>query len=743
VTDTAQTAPKLPLVGAAETANAYTMAVAGMVFPVIGHCLFNLVGAVALLCAGGGWPLSLTWLACLCLSDVVQQRRFQQLLAGAMEEDPGRGLLRLGLMASLKNILWLAAPVCLELLHPNLGTMTYAAVTGLFLVALTVSNGFNSRPVFIGMGAPVLLSQAAVGFVLLPLGQAVAIVLVLASLSVTFGLIAMFSAQWMSDWARADEQTNQAMSDLKDALARSEAAEQRVRLAIQIADLHVYEMDFRERTLTSIGDGSELLSEPLTFEQMRASPFKNVHPDDREQAEAVWRDYLRTGGVYRSEFRLLHDDGKMVWATSMSEIVSDERGPFKIIGALQNITTRKTHELGLKQALDEAEAANRAKSDFLATMSHEIRTPLNGVLGLAQAMARDDLSDLQRERLEVISQSGETLLVLLNGLLDLSKIESGKLELEAGDIDLAATLQKCVAAFIPLAREKGVRLSAQIDPSAQGRFQTDATRISQIVYNLISNAVKFTDTGEVTLSARADDDRVELRVKDTGIGIAAEKQAKLFEKFFQADSSTTRRYGGAGLGLAITEELVRAMGGSIRVESTTGQGSTFIVELSLQRLTPAEIAEAPQPRASAGPMSVEDERPLRVLAAEDNAVNQLVLKTLLEQAGVSVTVVGDGAQAVSAWTDGEWDLILMDVQMPVMDGLSATFKIRQAEAAERRRPTPIIALTANVMPGQIASYHAAGMNDVVAKPLDARLLFEAIEACLEAPAPEDGVLRIA
>jgi signal transduction histidine kinase len=744
VSETADVASPMPLMGSGETTNAYRMAIGGLIFPVLGHSAFNAAAALALFLAGFGWTAALTWLACICAADLVLQRRYGKMMLQADGENPRRGLRRLGWMTCLRSALWVAGPVCLELTHPSLASVAFAAIAAFSMVALAVSNGFNSKPVMIGTATPAMLAQIAAGFVLLPLGPALAIVVTLGSLTATFALIAMFSAQWMGDWERSDTQTQQAMADLQTALARSEAAEQRLRLAIQIADLHVYEMDFREKTLTAIGDGSDLLSEPLTFAQMRASPFKDVHPDDREGAEAAWRDYLRTGGVYRSEFRLLHEDGKVVWATSMSEIVSDERGPFKIIGALQNITERKTYELGLKQALDQAEAANRAKSDFLATMSHEIRTPLNGVLGLAQAMARDDLSEVQRERLEVISQSGEMLLVLLNGLLDLSKIESGKLELEGGETDLEATLQKCVAAFTPLAREKGVRLAARIEGSAHGRFKADPTRLSQIVYNLISNAVKFTDQGEVTLTARADGDRVELRVKDTGIGIAPEQQAKLFEKFFQADSSTTRRYGGTGLGLAITEELARAMGGSIRVESAPGQGSTFIVDLILPRLTAAQASEA-TPSTCSPPESgaADDERPLRILAAEDNAVNQLVLKTLLEQAGVSVTIVADGAQAVSAWTDGEWDLILMDVQMPVMDGLSATFRIRQAETAEHRRPTPIIALTANVMPGQIASYHAAGMNDVVAKPLDARLLFEAIEGCLQAPTPESGVLRIA
>jgi signal transduction histidine kinase len=718
------------------TDSPYRATLFGLMFPVAGHAFFNALVAGALCLTGAPWPFAVTWFAALTAADAVLQRAYLRLSTTVETDDNPRGFLRLGGFSGLRSALWVLAPALLQLAHPSLAAATYLACCGLALVALGVANGYTSRAVFVGIVGPFLVALPSVALATLPLAQALGICILLLSAVLTLCLIAVYGGRIMTAWSAADQRTQQAMTELQQALARSEAAEQRLRLAIQVADLHVYEMDFRAKTLTAIGDGADLLDEPLTFEQMRKAPFKGVHPDDLPQAEAAWREYLRVGGVFRSEFRMQRTDGREMWAASTAEVVSDEAGPFKVVGAIQNITRRKTYELGLKRALDQAEAANQAKSDFLATMSHEIRTPLNGVLGLAQAMANDQLSEQQRERLEVISQSGETLLVLLNGLLDLSKIESGKLEMEIGEVDLALNLQKSIAAFIPLAREKGVRLTAVIDESARARFAGDATRLSQIAYNLVSNAVKFTEAGEVTLSASASGDLITLSVADTGIGIPIEKQPKLFEKFYQADSSATRRYGGTGLGLAITSELAKAMGGSVRVESAPGQGSTFTVELVLPRLGDVERAAASTSRTP--PAAASDEgRPLRVLAAEDNAVNQLVLKTLLEQAGVSPVIVANGQEAVDAWAEGGWDLILMDVQMPVMDGLAATIRIRQAEASQRRSPTPIIALTANVMPGQIAAYRAAGMNDVVSKPLDARTLFEAMEECLAAPANDD------
>ena len=379
-------------------------------------------------------------------------------------------------------------------------------------------------------------------------------------------------------------------------------------------------------------------------------------------------------------------------------------------------------------ARDAAESANRLKSQFLANMSHEIRTPLNGLLAMSQVMALEDMGEVQRQRLEVIRQSGEALLSILNDVLDVSKIEAGKLELEVEDFDTESVMQGAVAAFAPLAERKGLALVVEIDREAVGTRRGDAARLRQIVCNLVSNALKFTEAGQVRLAVGGGDDGLSIAVHDTGIGIPASTLPLLFEKFTQADSSTTRRFGGTGLGLAICHELAELMGGSISAESREGEGSTFRVEAPLRRV--AGVAAPPQPaptRTAHASQADSDGRALRVLAAEDNSTNQLVLSTIMDIFGVELTLVGDGRQAVEAWDVGAFDLILMDIQMPVMDGLTATRTIRAAEAESGRARTPIIALSAHAMTHQVKEYLAAGVDLHVPKPIELPKLQAAME----------------
>ncbi|HLK25288.1 MAG TPA: ATP-binding protein [Caulobacteraceae bacterium] len=371
-----------------------------------------------------------------------------------------------------------------------------------------------------------------------------------------------------------------------------------------------------------------------------------------------------------------------------------------------------------------ADAANAAKSAFLATMSHEIRTPLNGVLGMAQAMQADELSETQRGRIAVVRESGETLLAILNDILDLSKIEAGRLTLETAEFDMGELARGAHAVFGAIAEERGLAFSLQVDEAARGVYRGDPTRVRQILHNLASNALKFTARGEVSVSLAALDPGVRIEVRDTGEGIAPEVLGKLFTKFVQADASTTRRFGGTGLGLAICRELTQMMGGVIRAESAPGLGSTFTVDLPLVRVGDAA---APAGRGADADQPFMDVSRLRVLAAEDNATNQLVLKTLLAQVGIEPVMVENGKLAVEAWEMGGFDLVLMDMQMPVMDGLTATRIIRDAEAAQGRPRTQIVALSANVLAHQVEEYRGAGMDGHIAKPIEVGRLFEVVQ----------------
>ena len=539
----------------------------------------------------------------------------------------------------------------------------------------------------------------------------------------------------VSPWRGADGEiggliilTNN-VTDVIESLEQANRSERRLSLAASLSDLHVWEMDYRTHTLFKVGAHDTFFEHPVTYEELAADAWCIIHPDDRDRCRAAWDEHLRTGEPYGVEHRINRTDGVEIWAFTTSELFEDDQGrPLRLVGAMQNITHRRNAEAEVARARDAAEAANRAKSEFLANMSHEIRTPLNGVMGVAGALARTALSDEQREMVSLVESSAHTLEGLLSDVLDLARIESGRLELRDEPFDLANCLRQTAALFASPARAKGLGFEAHIAAETQVKVCGDITRLRQIVSNLLSNAVKFTASGSVsmTVSAGRDGDALHfaVSVSDTGIGFDEAAGARLFQRFEQADGSITRRYGGTGLGLSISRSLAEAMGGGLSATSTPGEGSTFSLTLTLP-IVAEEASEAfdVEPASHAAEPFTGRRR---ILLAEDHPTNRRVVQLILEAIDVDLTCVEDGAQAVEAVAREDFDLILMDMQMPVMDGLTAIRAIRDLELEHGGRRTPIISLTANAMPEHAAASRAAGADGHLTKPIAADKLIAAV-----------------
>jgi len=459
-------------------------------------------------------------------------------------------------------------------------------------------------------------------------------------------------------------------------------------------------------------------------EFMALSPEQLIHPDDHAKVAAIHRDLCSGRSEIRHVHRLRHKDGSWVWVEAAFKLMGEGDSPM-VLAALRDVTERQNQAEELKAAKEEAETllrkaqeASQAKSDFLASMSHEVRTPLNSIIGFTNLVLESGrLGPEPRRHLEQVKGAASALLTVVDDVLDFSKIEAGQVELEPQPFALRAVVENAASIVRGIAGERGIPIEVAVEADLPGIVVGDADRLRQILLNLLNNAVKFTPQGRVRLEVRSRGGRVRFSVTDTGIGIAPQKLSRLFERFYQVDSSIRRKFGGTGLGLAISKKLVELMGGAMGATSREGEGSTFWFEVALPH------SGRPFPSAQAGPHASVS-RPARILLVEDVDINQELARLILERAGHQVDVAFDGGEALNALQKAAYDLILMDVQMPVMDGITATERIRAM--AGPLASIPIIAMTANVLPDQIATFRRAGMNDHVGKPFQVGELLAAV-----------------
>lgn len=539
----------------------------------------------------------------------------------------------------------------------------------------------------------------------------------------------------LRDQLRQQEQQLAGARELKALTARHRRVAEAARVAPWEWDLGTGHVFLNRRWDQIVGEG------PRSSAWLMSELEGRVHSQDlpalREAARAA---ISGEASRYLVEHRVATRSGGWAWIESVGLVTErDAAGrALRMSGYNIDITQRRQLQEEMAQARAQAEASSRAKSEFVANMSHEVRTPLHAVLGLARLLQQSPLDSEQRHYLSLIDSAATSLLVLLTDVLDLSKVEAGKLVFEQVRFDLRQWVRDAVELHAVAAREKGLNLQLSVSELMPPAVEGDPGRLRQVISNLVANAVKFTAHGriEVLVAPAVDVQglepaqlRVHFEVRDTGIGMAPAVQASIFEAFTQADSSITRTHGGTGLGLTICAHLVSRMGGRITVQSLPGQGSTFSFDVVLQRASAGAPGALPDPPPHATAVL----RGLHVLLAEDHAVNELLMRKLLEPMGCRVTVAHDGAEAVRLWQVGDVDLMLMDLQMPVLSGFDAAARIRAQEQSEPERGyTPIVALTAHAMDSDRERCLAAGMDAYASKPVSPASLIQAIEQAIVA-----------
>ena len=514
----------------------------------------------------------------------------------------------------------------------------------------------------------------------------------------------------------------------------------RLQLAVEAAGLALWDWQLPNTQVFLTARWGEMLGDIAMDGYWDTDNLRErTHPEDRAHLKAITHALLKGLQTQaNAQFRIRTATGWLWIETHGMVAERDSRGqPLRLMGTHADITERKRIEAEGNAARHLAEQASRAKSDFLANISHEVRTPLNALMGLTRLLIDSPVNDEQRSWLDLMDSSAHALLGMLNDVLDLSRIEAGKLEIEQLPYRLRETLEELSSLYAGQAQGKSLGWTLKIDRDLPDTVEGDPGRVRQVLANLLSNALKFTPRGgSVSVSAHTvrnsqGQRQLELQVQDSGVGIALAHQATIFDAFTQADTSTARRYGGSGLGLAICSRLVQLMNGRIALQSALGQGSTFTVTLPL--IEPALAEEGPKSApAELNEMALASERfaGLTVLVAEDHPVNELLMNQLLKRLGCQVRNARDGEQAVQQWLQGGVDLVLMDVQMPGTNGLQATYRIREQEILLGKPHTPIIAVTANAMKGEREACLAAGVDGYTPKPVSPQALIRAMDAAL-------------
>ena len=530
----------------------------------------------------------------------------------------------------------------------------------------------------------------------------------------------MLNTEGIAQIMRNAIRTHQTESERRATAAALAASESRLYEAQRIANIGSLEIDLVSGDRYWSDQMYRILGyqEPLKTLPKADLFLKHIHPDHVAKVEDLFRTCVKEGSSFKFDMEVVTVTGAPRHVEVHCRAIRNVLGrTTKVVGTMQDISARKETERALIEARDEAERSAKAKEEFLANMSHEIRTPMNAIIGFCKLLHNTPLNPEQREYLLAVDNSGKTLIAIINDILDLSKVASGRLEFERHPFSLPELLSSLLGILKPKAAEKSLQLSYTIGPDVPASICGDATRLNQVLLNLVGNAVKFTEQGEVGIEvklARDGGDRHWLlfEVHDTGIGIAQDKQESIFESFTQASNETTRKYGGTGLGLTICKRLVELQGGRIGVQSTLGVGSTFFIEL------PFGKCEASAPKAEETPAedkTANPTTPAHILLAEDNQLNQVLARRILEQAGHSVVIAANGLEALQALEKGRFDLVLMDIQMPEMDGFSALRAIR-AHADPRTRSLPVIALTAHAFAEEAERCLKAGFSEFMAKP---------------------------